>query len=104
MELPDGTNPFAGYLEKLEKRKHKVNPIHEIVDNYFRMIGKEKMEAGFYVGRYSYGKVAKEAKDLYAVLNENLDDCIWALDRMNYLAKKGRFDWSIRTCLKHKKL
>lgn len=104
IKIPNLVNPFAGYLLNLQKHKKKVNPIHEIVDTYFRMIGKEKMEAGFYVGRYSYGKVAKEAKELYSVLNENLDDCMWALDRMKYLADKGKFDWSIRTCLKHKKL
>lgn len=106
MELADGKNPFEGYLEKLQKRNknRKINPIHEIVDTYFKMIGKDNMLAGSYVGRYNYPKMAREAKELYTVLNENLDDCIWALDRMNYLAKKGKFDWSIITCLKHKKL
>jgi len=98
-------NPFIGYTLKINKGgKVAINPIHEIVNSYFQMIGKDKMEAGFYVGRYSYGKLAREAKELYTVLKEDLDDCMWALDKMNYLAKKNGFDWSIRTCLKHKKL
>ena len=52
----------------------------------------------------SYAKLAYEAKKLYLVLDRNLDDSIWALDRMKYLAEKGKFDWSISTCLKHKKM
>lgn len=104
MELINGKNPFEGYLEKLQKKKSRVNPIHEIVDVYFKMIGMDNMPSKFYVGRYNYGKIAKEAKELYTVLNQNLDDCIWALDKMRYLAEKGKFDWSISTCLKHKKL
>ena len=95
-------NPFAGYLEKLKKVRHKVSPIHEIVDVYCRMNGIDKMPSEFYRGRYEYRKLAAEAKKLYQACKENLDDCIWALDRMKYLANKGRFDWSIITCLKHK--
>jgi hypothetical protein len=104
MELANGKNPFEGMMDRMKVHKTKVNPIHELVDSYFKMIGKEKCETNFYVGRYSYGKLAKEAKELYTVLGENFDDCMWAMDKMNYLAKKNNFDWSIRTCLKHKKL
>lgn len=105
IKTPDLVNPFLGYTLKINKNgKVAINPVHEIVDAYFKMIGKDKQMAGFYVGRYSYPKMAREAKELYTVLNENLDDCMWALDKMNYLAKKGNFDWSISTCLKHKKL
>ena len=104
MELIGGKNPFEGYLDRLIIDKKKVNPIHEIVNTYYTLRGWEKMPKTFYVGRNGYGKLAKEAKELYLVLNENLDDCIWAVDKMNYLAEKGKFDWSIRTCLKHKKL
>lgn len=100
----DLKNPFEGYLENLKKTRQAVNPIHEIVNTYYKMNGWEKMPKKFYVGSKSYGKLAKEAKELYGVLEENLDDCIWALDRMKYLAEKGGFDWTISTCLKHKKI
>ncbi len=95
-------NPFQGYLEKLEKRKQAVNPVHEIVNCYYRMRGLENMPKEFYTGRYAYRKLAKEAKTLYLACNEILDDSLWALDRMKYLAEKGKFDWSIITCLKHR--
>ena len=99
-----GKNPFAGYLNNLKKHKEAINPIHEIVNVYYKMNGWEKMEKSFYTGKKSYGKLATEAKELYEVLDKNLDDCIWALDRMKYLAEKGKFSWSISTCLKHKKI
>jgi hypothetical protein len=100
-------NPFKGYLEKLELRHRAldlkpVNPIREIVSCYFRMRKLDCMPPSFYHGRYGYGKMASEAKKLYTACGENLDDCIWALDKMKYLAEKGNFDWSIITCLKHK--
>ena len=95
-------NPFKGYLENLKKHKQAVNPVHEIVNCYYKMEGFEKMPKEFYTERYSYRKLASEAKMLYQACNENLDDCIWALDKMKYLAEKGGFDWSIITCLKHK--
>lgn len=95
-------NPFAGYLANLQKHKSAVNPVHEIVNCYYKMNGWEKMPKTFYTGRYAYNKLAKEAKMLYMACNEVLDDAIWALDKMKYLAEKGGFDWSIITCLKHK--
>ena len=95
-------NPFAGYLANLKKHKPAVNPVHEIVNCYYKINGWEKMPKSFYTGRYAYNKLASEAKKLYQVCDENLDDCIWALDKMKYLAKRGGFDWSIITCLKHK--
>lgn len=95
-------NPFRGYLENLKKHKQAINPVHEIVNCYYKMNGWEKMPKGFYTGRYAYNKLAKEAKTLYQACNEVLDDSIWALDKMKYLASKGNFDWSIITCLKHK--
>ena len=95
-------NPFAGYFENLKKHKAAVNPVHEIVNCYYKMNGWEKMPKDFYKGRYAYNKLAKEAKMLYQACNEVLDDAIWALDKMKYLAEKGGFDWSIITCLKHK--
>jgi hypothetical protein len=95
-------NPFKGYLANLKKHKPAVNPIHEIVNCYYKMNGWEKMSKDFYKGRYAYNKLAKEAKTLYVACNEVLDDAIWALDKMKYLANKGKFDWSIVTCLKHK--
>ena len=95
-------NPFKGYLKKLKKHKQAVNPVHEIVNCYYKMNGWEKMPKEFYKDRYAYNKLANEAKMLYIACNEILDDCIWALDKMKYLAEKGGFDWSIITCLKHK--
>jgi len=95
-------NPFEGYLENLKKHKPAVNPVHEIVNCYYKINGWGKMPKNFYTGRYAYNKLAREAKTLYEACNEDLDDAIWALDKMKYLAQKGKFDWSIITCLKHK--
>ncbi len=100
-EIKDIKNPFEGYLENLKKHKQAVNPVHEIVNCYYKMNGFEKMPKEFYQGRYAYNKLAKEAKMLYVACGEVLDDSIWALDKMKYLANKGSFDWSILTCLKH---
>ena len=95
-------NPFAGFLEKLQKEGKKVNPVHEVVNFYFRLIDKEKESKSFYKGRYAYGKLAAEAKRLLEACNNDLDDAMWAVDKMKYKADKGGFDWSIITCLKHK--
>ena len=100
----DLKNPFEGYLENLKRHKQAVNPVHEIVNCYYKMNGWEKMPKEFYRGRYAYNKLAKEAKSLYEACDEVLDDCIWALDKMKYSAEKGKFDWSIITCLKYKLL
>lgn len=97
-------NPFKKYSQKLEKHQSAKSPVHEIVNTYYKVRGWENKEKSFYKGARSYGKLATEAKELYEVLEKNLEDCIWAIDKMNYLATKGGFDWSIRTCLKHKKL
>jgi hypothetical protein len=86
-------NPFKKYEQKLE-----------IVNTYYKIRGWENKRKTFYKGKRSYGKLAAEAKELYEVLGRNLEDCIWAIDKMNYLATKGGFEWSISTCLKHKKL
>lgn len=94
-------NPFKGYLKNLKKHKAAVNPVHEIVNCYYEINGWAKMPKKFYTGRFAYNKLAREAKLLYQACGENLDDSIWALDRMKYLANKGGFDWSIITCLKH---
>ena len=97
-------NPFKGYLEKLTIEKKKVNPVHEIVNFFYKINGWDKMPKDFYKGKMGYGKLASEAKMLYQVLDGNLDDCLWAVDKMHYLAKKNGFSYTIRTCLKHKKL
>jgi len=94
-------NPFAGYLANLQKTKTAVNPVHEIVNCYYKMNGWEKMPKTFYTGRFEYRKLASEAKKLYTACEESLDDSLWALDKMKYLADRGGFDWSIITCLKH---
>ena len=99
----DLENPFKGYLDNLKKHKQAINPVHEIVNTYYSMRGWANKRKSFYKKKErSYVKLAYEAKVLYKVLDENLDDCIWALDKMKYLAEKGGFDWSIITCLKHK--
>lgn len=103
----DIENPFSEYLsnlQKLNKRNPAKNPIHEIVNTYYRIRGWEDKKKSFYRGKRSYAKLATEAKELYEVLDRNLEDCIWAIDRMKYLADKGGFEWSISTCLKHKKM
>lgn len=99
--IRDIKNPFAGYLENLKKHKPAVNPVHEIVNCYYKMNGWEKMPKDFYTGRYAYNKLAREAKLLLEACKGELDDAIWSLDKMKYLAQKGGFDWSIITCLKH---
>ena len=95
-------NPYVGYLERFKKEEKKINPVHEIVKTYFELRGIDKRPASFYKGRHSYPKLAKEAKTLYTDCNENIEDALWSLDKMKYKADKGRFDWSIITCLKHK--
>jgi len=98
-------NPFIGYELKLtENGKAAINPIHELVNFYFTLRGWDKKPKEFYTGKNSYGKLAKEAKLLHTVLKKDLDDCFWAIDKMKYLADKNGFEWSISTCLKHKKL
>ncbi|MEK7569776.1 MAG: hypothetical protein AAB500_02730 [Patescibacteria group bacterium] len=102
-------NPFEERLKALKEAKKepkkKVNPIHEIVNTYYELRGWDKKPKRFFRKKErSYPKLAYEAKELYEVLNHDLDSCIWALDRMKYLAEKGGFEWSISTCLKHRKL
>lgn len=101
MELTSGKNPFIGYEDRLKKEGKKVNPVHEIVNLYFKVMKYDKMPKFFYRGRYDYGKLAREAKQLYIYCGENLEDAMWSIDRMKYKADKGGFDWSIITCLKH---
>ena len=97
-------NPFAGYEERYRAKNgnKKLNPVHEIVQTYFQLIGKEFEPKMFYQGRYNYGKLASEAKRLLTACGEDLEDALWSLDQMKYRAEKGRFDWSIITCLKHR--
>ena len=96
-------NPFSGYLEKLKKHKEAVNPVHEIVNVYYEMRGWANKPKRFYKKKErSYPKLASEAKKLLEACEGNLDDAIWALDKMKYLAERGDFAWSISTCLKHK--
>lgn len=107
MELiKNSRDPFEGYIENLKqkakKENKKINPIHEIVNMYYKWKGIDKNPKEFYTGRYGYGKLAREAKKIYLFYEENLDESLWALDQMKYKAEKGGFDWSIITCLKHK--
>ena len=97
-------NPFLGYTERLKAKKQAVNPVHEIVNVYYELRGWANREKSFYRGGKAYPRLAREAKELYEALGGNLDDSLWAIDRMNYLATKGNFEWTISTCLKHKKI
>lgn len=96
-------NPFEGYTKRMQKRypEIKLNPVKEIVNTYYQMNDLDKKSPLFYKGRYGYGKLAKEAKNLLEVCGGNLEDALWCLDKMKYKAEKGDYDWSISTCLKH---
>lgn len=100
-------NPYKGYLEKLiaarelEKNSKPVNPVHQIVNCYFELRKQDKMPKSFYVGRNAYPKLAREAKTLLQNCGGSLDDAMWAVSKMEYVATKKGFDWSISTCLKY---
>lgn len=94
-------NRFAGYTEQRTKEVKKLNPVHEVVNNYYKMIGMESAPKSSFKGRYGYPKLAGEAKRLLESCGGNLDDALWCLDRMNYKAQRFGYDWSISTCLKH---
>lgn len=94
-------NPFIGYVDFISTSGEKINPVHEIVNLYYKLKGLDKMHKKFYKGRYGYGKLAREAKNLLKSCKESLEDAMWCLDKMKYKADKGGFDWSISTCLKH---
>lgn len=105
MEKLGNTNPFKGYLKKAEQQAavdgQKVNPVHEIVNTFYKMRGIDGKPKVFYEGRFSYGKLAREAKKLLEHCEGSLEDALWSLDKMKYKADKGEWDWSISTCLKH---
>lgn len=98
-------NPFDGYLERLrieaKEKKVDISYVHEVVNTYFKLIGKDKMPKSFYKGRYGYPKLASEAKRLLEQCGSNLDDALWCLDKMKYIAGRKGFDWSIGTCIKY---
>ena len=100
------TNPYEGYRLKAEQRMidskfGKLNPVHEVVNVYYKMNGMDGKPKKFYEGRYSYGRLAGQAKRLLVSCNQELDDALWCLDKMKYIAEKKGFDWTIGTCLKH---
>jgi len=94
-------NRFKGYVEKFRVEKKKINPVHELVNLFYTMKMIDKMPKEFYKGRYSYGKMAFEAKMLLDMCKGNLEHAMWCMDKMRYIAEKKRFDWSISTCLKY---
>lgn len=94
-------NRFKEYLEKIRVEKKKINPVHEVVNAFFQLRGLDKKPKEFYRGRWSYGKIASEAKKLLDHCGGDLDDAMWAIDKMNYIATKKKFDWSISTCLNY---
>jgi hypothetical protein len=105
MEKLFSKNPFEGYLERIKRVSAKdgqtVNPVHEVVNTYYKSKGLDGKPKKFYEGRNSYAKLARESKKLLEGCNGSLDDALWSLDKMKYLADKKGFDWSISTCLKH---
>ena len=98
-------NPYKDYLEKIEKIAgkdgQKINPVHEVVNNYYKIKKVDGKPKAFYEGRYSYGRLSAQAKKLIEMCGGNLEDALWCLDKMNYKAEKGNYDWTISTCLKH---
>jgi hypothetical protein len=105
MKLLKEINPFKGYLEKkksqLEKDGQKLNPVHEIVNNYYKINRLDGKPKNFYQGRYAYGRLATQAKRLLEHCGGNLEDALWCLDKMKYKAERGGYEWTISTCLKH---
>ena len=105
MELANKTNPFKGYLEKITKLMavdgRKVNPVHEIVNEYYKMNRLDGKPKFFYKGRYAYGRLATQAKRLLEQCDGNLEDALWCLDKMKYKAERSNYDWTISTCMKH---
>lgn len=95
-------NPFIDYVAKLfATKKEKLNPVHELVNTYHEINGTAHKHKEFYKGRYDYRKLASEAKRLLVACDGNLEDAMWAIDKMKYKAEKGKFDWSIITTLKY---
>lgn len=98
-------NPYEGYLRKAQmvagKKEKALNPVHEVVNTYFEINGWTNQPKVFFEGRYSYGRLAAQAKRLLESCNGDLEDALWCLDKMKYLADKKGFSWTISTCLKH---
>lgn len=96
-------NPHEGYIKRMKKNYPtlRLNPVHEIVNNFYILQKIEKKPKSFYVGRYAYPKLAKEARKLLENCGWDLEDALWCLDKMKYKADRGGFDWSISTCMKH---
>lgn len=96
-------NPYEGYLKKMQKNypSVKINPVKEVVNTFYTIKGFANKGQAFYHGRWGYAKLAAEAKRLLEACGYNIEDALWCLDKMNYKANQGGYDWSISTCLKH---
>lgn len=98
-------NPMAKYVKRAEEQAErygqKLNPVHELVNYYYNLQNMEGKPKKFYEGKNGYGKLAREAKKLLESCGQSLEDSLWSLDKMKYLANKKGFNWSISTCLKH---
>tara|TARA_R100000789_G_scaffold97681_1_gene100512 strand:+ start:469 stop:789 length:321 start_codon:yes stop_codon:yes gene_type:complete len=102
IEYIHGENPFIKEtLNRFKAEKKKLNPVHKVVNVYFKLRGWDKMSRSFYKGRNAYPKLAREAKQLLEMCGDDLEDALWSIDQMKYLADRDNFDWSIITCLKH---
>ncbi len=92
-------NPFLGYALKIQEEKK--NPVHEIVNLYLRVRNLDKMDKQWYKENIDYPRLCRDAKMLLARCSGNIEDAMWCIDKMKYLAEKGKFEWRISTCLKH---
>ena len=98
-------NPYEGHFKKVQNAAsidgQKVNAVHEIVNTYYKLKGIDGKPKKFYEGKNSYPKMAREAKRLLESCSGALDDALWCLDKMKYLADRKGFEWSISTCQKY---
>lgn len=94
-------NKFKNYFKELVVDKKQQNPVKHIVKVFFELRRLDKMDKTFYVGRWAYPKMAREAKQLLTMCGDNAEDALWCLSKMNYIAETKKFEWSIITCLKY---
>ena len=105
----EGIKSLDYYIADIKKRiadetiRKKINPVHEIVNAYYKVRGWDNLPKSEYKKREkSYGYLSAQANRLFLSCGGNLEDALWAIDAMNYKANKGHFEWTISTCNKHK--
>lgn len=89
-------------LMEIATQKQAKSDVHKIVNAYYKMRGWDKLPKEDYKDpRKAYGRLSAEAKAVYKKAG-SYEEAMSMLDKMNYYATKGEFDWTIRTCLKYK--